>query len=466
MPASKRQRNSQQDDLEGILDNGKKALYRALRVSKGFERQKLGRRQKTAKEQKESVESLAQLKRDLQKLNLLAIGEIHLYKTLLKSKSVSTAPIFPAWVSKKVKQAQSNPDTANANVTARLFNSNPVRLALETILGGVYSVLDLSADDVPRRKKRLRAADYKAKPQNEGSEEQKEDQATKSQGQEHNPEQKLHQRLMLKPNLIDQDVMGSEDESEDYGAYDERLANSSNAESESDEAALSDDGSGGEMHGVSVGNALLRNYAGSPSLSPSASPSPSTSLSPSVPAPSIPHVAAPGKPTTSTTFLPTLNGGYWSGSENSDAGEVDDDGSLVRKQRKNRRGQQERRAIWEKKFGARARHIQKQELGAATSARDHGWDPKRGASEDKNRGRGRRSRGMKAGGRSKGGGGLRSGANKDPVNELKKRGKSAQPNSKVKAEAPLHPSWEAKKKAKEKTGNSVVAFQGKKVVFE
>lgn len=56
--ASKRQRSSQQDDLESILDNGKKALYRALRVSKGFERQKLGRRQKTAKEQNESVESV------------------------------------------------------------------------------------------------------------------------------------------------------------------------------------------------------------------------------------------------------------------------------------------------------------------------------------------------------------------------------------------------------------------------
>ena len=56
--ASKRQRSSQQDDLEGILHNGKKALYRALRVSKGFERQKLGRRQKSAKDQSEAVESV------------------------------------------------------------------------------------------------------------------------------------------------------------------------------------------------------------------------------------------------------------------------------------------------------------------------------------------------------------------------------------------------------------------------
>ena len=398
-----------------------------------------------------------------QKVNLLALGEIHLYKTLLRSKAISTAPTFPTWISKKVKKAPSNPDTANANVTARLFNLNPVRVALETILRGVYSVLDLSADDVPRRKKRLRAADYKAKPQNEGPEKQKQDQTTKIQGQEHNPEEKLQKQLLPEPDITDQDFIDSKDESEDYGLYNARLANSSNAEDESDEAALSHDDIRGETHGVSVGNSLLSKHARSTSLSSSASPTPSLSLSPSITTPPISHTE---KPTKATTFLPTLNGGYWSGSEISDAGEVDDDRSSARKQRKNRRGQQERRAIWEKKFGARARHIQKQEVGAATPARDHGWDSKRGASEGNSRGRRERGTGIKGGGRSKGGGGLRSGANSDPVNELKQRGKSIKPDLKGKAEAPLHPSWEAKRKAKEKAGNTVVAFQGKKVVFE
>ena len=401
-----------------------------------------------------------------QKLNLLALGEIHLYKTLLKSKAISTAPTFPTWIPKKVKKAPPNPDTANANVTARLFNSNPVRVALETILRGVYSVLDLSVDDVPRRKKRLRAADYKAKPQNEGSEKQKQDQTTKSQGQEHSPKKKLHRPLLINPDSTDQGFVGSSDESEDYGLYNARLANSSNAESESDEAALSDDDIRGETHGVSVEHALLSKHTRSPSLSPSGSLTPSISLSPSVSAPPVSHTAIPEKPTKSTTFLPTLNGGYWSGSEVSDAGEVDDDSSPARKQRKNRRGQQERRAIWEKKFGTRARHIQKQEVGAATPARDHGWDSKRGASEGNSRGRRGRGTGIRGSGRSKGGSGLRSGANSDPVNELKQHVRGIKPDTRGKAEAPLHPSWEAKKKAKEKAGNTVVAFQGKKVIFE
>ena len=52
----KRQKMAQQGGLEGTLNNGKKTLYRALRVSRGFERQKLGRRQKTAKEQKNTNE--------------------------------------------------------------------------------------------------------------------------------------------------------------------------------------------------------------------------------------------------------------------------------------------------------------------------------------------------------------------------------------------------------------------------
>lgn len=54
---SKRQKTSRPDGLEGALDNGKKTLHRALRVSRGFERQKLGRRQKTAKEQDQSTET-------------------------------------------------------------------------------------------------------------------------------------------------------------------------------------------------------------------------------------------------------------------------------------------------------------------------------------------------------------------------------------------------------------------------
>lgn len=39
----------QRQQIDGSLDQSKKALFRALKIARGFERQKLGRRQKTAK---------------------------------------------------------------------------------------------------------------------------------------------------------------------------------------------------------------------------------------------------------------------------------------------------------------------------------------------------------------------------------------------------------------------------------
>jgi len=55
--ASVRRKFPRQGGLDGILDNGKRTVFRALKVSRGFERQKLGRRQKTAKEQNAPAET-------------------------------------------------------------------------------------------------------------------------------------------------------------------------------------------------------------------------------------------------------------------------------------------------------------------------------------------------------------------------------------------------------------------------
>lgn len=41
---------AQRERLENLLEHGKKTLFRALKIARGIERQKLGRRQKTAKE--------------------------------------------------------------------------------------------------------------------------------------------------------------------------------------------------------------------------------------------------------------------------------------------------------------------------------------------------------------------------------------------------------------------------------
>ncbi len=46
----------QRTHLEHETEHGKKILHRALKVARGFERQKLGRRQKTAKDNQDVAE--------------------------------------------------------------------------------------------------------------------------------------------------------------------------------------------------------------------------------------------------------------------------------------------------------------------------------------------------------------------------------------------------------------------------
>ncbi|KAH7020859.1 Bud-site selection protein [Microdochium trichocladiopsis] len=76
--------------------------------------------------------------------------------------------------------------------------------------------------------------------------------------------------------------------------------------------------------------------------------------------------------TGSSAFLPTLMGGYISNSE-SEASDLD----IAPSAKKNRRGQRARQAIWEKKYGDKAKHFSKPQ--ASQNARDLGWDPRRGA---------------------------------------------------------------------------------------
>jgi hypothetical protein len=139
-----------------------------------------------------------------------------------------------------------------------------------------------------------------------------------------------------------------------------------------------------------------------------------------------------GRPKDST-FLPSLMGGYISGSES--ASDVD-----LEPPRKNRRGQRARQAIWEKKYKAEAKHLAKPQKAT--------WDPKRGAVE------GKRTP-WKAG-------------VKNPFAAASAAEEQRPPPKKRETmedkPGPLHPSWEAKKKAQEK--QQTAAFAGTKIKFD
>lgn len=137
--------------------------------------------------------------------------------------------------------------------------------------------------------------------------------------------------------------------------------------------------------------------------------------------------------------LPALATGYFSGGSDDedmedaprDRGYDMDNDRVVKAattQRKNRRGQQARRAIYEKKYGKNANHLKKEQ-----EIKKSKWQ-ERQAEFEKREAR-RKELGIE-----------RPAQKKLPELPEKK---------------PLHPSWEAKKKLKA----SPVAFQGKKVVF-
>ena len=56
-PLLSRNSHTERQQLEGLIEQGKKELFRSLKVARGFERQKLGRRQKTAKAESNDADS-------------------------------------------------------------------------------------------------------------------------------------------------------------------------------------------------------------------------------------------------------------------------------------------------------------------------------------------------------------------------------------------------------------------------
>lgn len=180
-----------------------------------------------------------------------------------------------------------------------------------------------------------------------------------------------------------------------------------------------------------------RKSSPSPSPSPSSSPQPKAKKTKKLPAPD---------PTKNSTFLPTLMGGYWSGSESASSLSDTDMKPAVRK---NRMGQKARQALWEKKFGRGAKHIaagkmsmeQEREAKRAEKAgrkpRDLGRRPKADFRNDK--------------------------GNANTVEVKARAGATAGTKARDDVGV-LHPSWEAAKKAKEEKAKAT--FSGKKVVFD
>lgn len=166
----------------------------------------------------------------------------------------------------------------------------------------------------------------------------------------------------------------------------------------------------------------------------------------------------PPKPKTSA-FMPSLSVGYVAGSGSEPESDIEELAPV----KKNRRGQRARQQIAEKKFGAKAKHLENPK-----NDRSQGWDAKRGATDGARGGRGGRGGfGASRGGFGAGAGRGGSFGKGAPAPGRFAGGDAPAPPKKKHNddEGPLHPSWAAAKAAKDKKAVPVV-FAGKKISFD
>ncbi|KAL8689613.1 MAG: hypothetical protein Q9218_004755 [Villophora microphyllina] len=437
----------QKKQVESVLERSKQLLSQALKLARGFERQKLGRRQKAAQLAKNDGDKkrLGAEVAALKVMDMNVTAKKHLYRSMSKSPSIVASPAFTLYLQSMLDEKHVPLDPAHANVAARLFSSQPVKKALDDCLSHICTSLG-AANERSAKRRRIRKADYQKGLS--GSHAEALSRSANGDIQESEaPRDLLH--FPHNGQSVANSIQASDtDEDINYEDYGSRLGVSSDS--------------------VSIGGSEEIDYGGiraniantSPvDLSVSLSPSPSdSSVATKTSAPGDKGTSGnPAANPNSTTFLPSLSlGGYLSGSEPG----TDDEGPSDNQTRKNRRGQRERRLIAEKKHGQNAAHLKKQ---ASERHRDQGWDARKGAQPDNERGK----RGRGRGGRSlvsrqshpwKTGPASGSGANSDPLGSKKSTAKNRP------TEGPLHPSWQAAKVAKEQ--KKAAAFQGKKVLFD
>ncbi|KAL7622176.1 hypothetical protein AAE478_007679 [Parahypoxylon ruwenzoriense] len=526
MPKRKR---SYEPSLEEKLERWQRELARGMKTAKGFERQRLSKRIREAQADAAKVARLEREVAVLKSLDLQQAAHAHLSASLLKIKGVAEAPRLPREIVKSPPKPEGLSEEERAalhNVTSALCNRKQVRDVIDEAVVGTCVVLRVPMPDRLAKKGSRGDKSRGKRKESEGEEEEDEEKSDEgdnkaatvesgkrrggreeedeSSDSEEQPEPVLLKRKRDKPAENEEELDSDEDdelseeepfegfsdsdaEERAFSRYDEFVAGSSSDEDE-DEDESDENSSDDELAADSRAHSFRKatSATNDPDISLSSDPSASASPPPKKPKTAKP---VPGKLSAgSSAFLPTLMGGYISGSE-SDASSLSDDGPP----RKNRRGQRARQAIWEKKYKDKARHVQQQQRdknARGKGARDQGWDMRRGAvgEDDGEGGAGSSGRPWKQGisdpfanqhvhpDRQRQ---MQSTQTHSMQNRAERRkqnvsardeGYHDKPQPKAVAPpkrddtGPLHPSWAAAKKAKEE--GQKIAFQGKKVVFD
>ncbi|RMD39672.1 hypothetical protein DV735_g5456, partial [Chaetothyriales sp. CBS 134920] len=120
-------------------------LTSALKLARGFERQKLGRRQKQASDQPHTLLRLREEVIVLKQLDLERTARNYLLKTLSKIKRIRESEAFIS-VFGASPVLEAGKSGAEANVLGRLFKSSPVKDGVNKAVTLMYKVLEVQQD--------------------------------------------------------------------------------------------------------------------------------------------------------------------------------------------------------------------------------------------------------------------------------------------------------------------------------
>lgn len=441
VPAADKILRRQTKAVAARLAAAQKPLVAALRLGAGFERQKHSRRKKTAV-QKKDTKALTRLDdeyRVLKALDLDKVAEQHVRRTIAKVKTLKDHEALPE-EAKQVEKADADP--ARLNVLARLYKVAAVKKEVDALIDDLKDVVGSSAgahETAPASKKSRQSSSPPPSLVDE-------DVDMLDLSDEDGVAARRFNARIAAPSSGEESDGDLSDNERPPSVQDSDVDSDSNTRSNSDSDGFSDDESNSD---APLDRAIAPPSDFELSDSASSSTSPDTALKSR-------SAKTAAKPSTST-FLPGLShGAYFSGDES--ASDLDE------KPRKNRRGQRARQKLAELKYGAKAKHMEKNE-------RKQGWDAKRGAvSSDARPGNRKDRRAAQRDLKAKGGRGpVTSGENAAPLGKKRSEGAASKHAPKKDDTGPLHPSWAAAKAAKESKKLKIDlggARSAKKITFD
>ncbi|RMZ81631.1 hypothetical protein DV737_g2367, partial [Chaetothyriales sp. CBS 132003] len=150
---SKRKREEDDGSLDGNtrrhnrlrakFETSVKELTSALRLARGFERQKLGRRQKQASKEPQTLLRLREEVIVLKQLDLEKTARSYLLKTCTKIKRIRESQVFTSVFGACLDHPEAGKSGPEANVLGRLFKSTPVKNAADKAVTLIFKVLEL-----------------------------------------------------------------------------------------------------------------------------------------------------------------------------------------------------------------------------------------------------------------------------------------------------------------------------------